>query len=593
LKRLIVVSKNIAQIIIRAKKNGELLQRIKDVARLFRSMGINAIGHLFKRALVVNDQSNYNNWIIDKEPAILKDIAYIDKIPVYFSIIVPTYNTKAKHLVDCIESVISQNYPYWELCIADDASTSSEVRAVLNTYSLKDKRINVIYCSENGHISRASNAALSLAKFEWIALLDHDDVLAPFALKTIANCINTTPNVDFIYTDKDMLSETGTQRFAPLLKPQWSPEMLYSVNYLTHFNVMRTSIVRAVGGFHSETDGAQDWDIFFRVTEKSKVITHVPGIMYHWRTHENSTASGIDAKPYALAAQEKSINNHLSRIRIDAKIENHSGSGYRVRWNKQADSFVIAVTQGINAQNSASCLAMLRKQYQTSPQISFFATEEHIDFVKDTLVSWNLDAIISSINFVPVVDDIDMIRYIAANISVVGCPVVFLCGNIIAMLPETLPDLASWVSQHPSIGFATGIIVDKKDTVIDAGMYYSKSGHCVPFFKNDYLYSYGIFGGPLWHRNISCCSPHLVAIRNEIFIRVATAQNENCSISAFILKCCKETYNKRLRGLVVPCVRAVASDDWIEIPLQLSNTDNSDPYFHPYLADLNPLRLNT
>lgn len=236
------------------------------------------------------------------------------------SIITPTYNTPIQYLRECIESVINQSYQKWELCLADDCSTNSAVRKVIKEYAQKDKRIKYTFRKTNGHISRASNSALKLATGEWVGLLDHDDVLWPNALYEVTKLINEKPKTDFIYSDEDKLSEDGLTHCDPFFKPGWSPDLLLSFNYITHFAVLKKSLVNKIGGFRAGYEGAQDYDLFLRATEHAKQISNVQTVLYSWRKIKNSTASDYTVKPQANTAAIQALEDTLNRRSIKAEV---------------------------------------------------------------------------------------------------------------------------------------------------------------------------------------------------------------------------------------------------------------------------------
>lgn len=229
-----------------------------------------------------------------------------------FSIICPVYNVDEKWLVKAIESVQNQVYPHWELCLADDASTKSHIKPLLEKYAAMDSRIKVIYRERSGNISAASNSALTLATGSYIALLDNDDEITENALFENARIINQYPDADLIYSDEDKIDEQGNQ-FDAWFKPDWSPEYLLSHMYVCHFSVYRKRLVDKLGGFRSDFDGAQDYDLCLRVTEQTNAIYHIPKILYHWRTIASSTASNPLAKSYAYEAGRKAVEEHLHR----------------------------------------------------------------------------------------------------------------------------------------------------------------------------------------------------------------------------------------------------------------------------------------
>ena len=227
------------------------------------------------------------------------------------SILTPVYNTPEKWLRRAIESVLEQHYPHWELCIADDCSTAPHVRRILEEYAARDQRIKVAYRETNGHIANATNTALELATGEFIALLDHDDEITPDALLEIAAAVNENPTADFIYSDEDKIDEDGVCT-DPFYKPDWSPDYFLTCMYTCHLGVYRTSMVRDLGGFRPEVNGAQDYDLALRIAARTERIHHIPKVLYHWRTLDASTASGADAKDYAYPAAQRAIANYLA-----------------------------------------------------------------------------------------------------------------------------------------------------------------------------------------------------------------------------------------------------------------------------------------
>jgi len=237
------------------------------------------------------------------------------------SIVVPTYNTDINFLEACIESVQNQSYSNWQLCLADDASTDPEVRRIIEDYARKDSRIVYTFREKNGHISMASNSALELAGGEFVGLLDHDDVLWPNALFEVVSVLNQDKKTDFVYSDEDKLSENGKRHEDPYFKPDWSPEQLRCHNYITHFSVIRRTLVNKVGGFRKGVEGAQDWDLFLRVSLHTDKIKHIPTILYSWRKAPTSTALRADAKDYAWKVQEKVLEDDLKARNLKGEVQ--------------------------------------------------------------------------------------------------------------------------------------------------------------------------------------------------------------------------------------------------------------------------------
>jgi GT2 family glycosyltransferase len=287
----------------------------------------------------VVSKDSYSKWLScheledkDIEHVINKKLQNFHLFPL-ISVVMPTFNTKVEWLIEAIESVRKQSYPHWELCIADDASTDKKMLAVLHNYVERDNRIKVIFRDQNGHISNSSNSALELAKGEWVALLDHDDVLNRHALFWTVDAINENPHAHLIYSDEDKIDGLGA-RFDPYFKPDWNRDLLYSQNYFSHLGVYRKQLIDEVGGFRIGFEGSQDYDLLLRCIEKidARKIHHIPRVLYHWRAHDMSTALSADTKPYAIIAGERALNEHFNRMGIKGYAE-AVPSGYRAHYD--------------------------------------------------------------------------------------------------------------------------------------------------------------------------------------------------------------------------------------------------------------------
>jgi len=237
------------------------------------------------------------------------------------SIVMPTYNTDKRWLQLAVNSVKQQIYTRWELCIADDASTLSSVKQMLEEYATKDPRIKVIFRTENGHISAASNTALEMVSGDLVTFLDHDDMLAPTALFWVVQDLIDYPETMLWYSDEDKINENN-DRHDPYFKSDWNPDLFLSHNLITHLAVYRTSLVQTLRGFREGFEGAQDYDLALRAVEiiNPAQIRHIPRVLYHWRTIVGSTAVRPEEKPYALIAAQRAISEYLARRNIKANV---------------------------------------------------------------------------------------------------------------------------------------------------------------------------------------------------------------------------------------------------------------------------------
>ncbi|QGQ18875.1 glycosyltransferase [Cellulomonas sp. JZ18] len=235
------------------------------------------------------------------------------------SFVTPVYDPPLEALTACLDSVGAQGIADWEHVLVDDCSTDPRVRELLRRRSAQDPRVKVVERATNGGIVAASQDALEAATGEFVAFLDHDDRLAPEALRVLAAPM-ADPEVDYIYTDEDKVDETG-RRFDAFRKPTWSPERLRHQMYTGHLSVMRASLVREVGGIRTGFDGSQDHDLALRVTERARAVVHVPQVLYHWMTVQGSTAADPGAKPYAWEAGRRAVAEHLERVGIAGTAE--------------------------------------------------------------------------------------------------------------------------------------------------------------------------------------------------------------------------------------------------------------------------------
>lgn len=278
-------------------------------------------------ALPEVDRNDYTEWLCRYDTLkdadrvkIQSNIADFQAKPL-ISVVMPVYNPPISFLDEAIQSVRRQLYPNWELCIADDASTDPAVRETLARHCREDHRIKVVYRDQNGHISRASNSALELAQGEFVALFDHDDLLAEHALYWVAEAINRHPDAGLIFSDEDKINESN-RRYDPYFKCELNYELLLAQNMVSHLGVYRTEVVRDLGGFRVGFEGSQDYDLVLRVLEKLKPeqIVHIPRILYHWRAIAGSTALAAGEKNYAVEAGRKAVADHLKRNGINAEV---------------------------------------------------------------------------------------------------------------------------------------------------------------------------------------------------------------------------------------------------------------------------------
>lgn len=258
------------------------------------------------------------------------DIEHLSYKPT-ISILMPVYNIDEIWLRKAIESVVNQLYPHWELCIADDGSPREHIKKTIEKYSGNDRRIKAKFLEKNQGMANCYNEALRMAGGEFVGTLDHDDELTEDALYENAKLLNRHPHLDMIYSDEDKIDLQG-KRSDPFFKPDYSPDLLLSMNYICHFTLFRRSVLDDIGGFRSGFDGSQDYDVILRFVERTASIAHIPKILYHWRKMPGSAACEVDSKPYAFISAKKTLGEYLVRNHIDGTVVDGSfPSSYRVK----------------------------------------------------------------------------------------------------------------------------------------------------------------------------------------------------------------------------------------------------------------------
>jgi len=319
---------------LRRSAEGRIAKILSAPFRLFRR----------RQSTGAVEQDEYGRWfarhrVSEEEATKLREQSRTFSYRPLISILTPTFNPDEGFLRGAVESVIAQVYENWELILIDDGSSDTHVRALLEKLGQRDARIQTGF-QDHGGIASALNTALARARGEWVAPLDHDDLLEPDALFRAIDLLQNDREADVIYSDEDKIVDGKLA--APLLKPDWSPEFFCTHDYLGHFVIIRRDLAQA--GFRSEFDGAQDYDLLLRVSDKTGHIRHIPRVLYHWRRTAESTAHNIRRKPGALEAGRRAIEEHLARRRENARVtidwETHL---YRVRREAGAEKISIII----------------------------------------------------------------------------------------------------------------------------------------------------------------------------------------------------------------------------------------------------------
>lgn len=524
-----------------AKKAVNLFMRdgipgIKAGFRLATSRGVVAV--IAPPALTASFGNNdYTEWVRQFDTRTEADRTNMRATQADFahqpliSVLMPTYNPKADWLVEAIESVRNQIYPHWELCIADDASPDATIRPILERYASQDSRIKIVMRPENGHISAASNSALELVTGEWVALLDHDDILPEHALFWVAHTINAQPDVRLIYSDEDKIDETG-RRFDPYFKSDWNPDLFYSHNMFCHLGVYETALMRSVGGFRVGFEGAQDYDLVLRCIEKidPKQICHISRVLYHWRAHENSTAHGLDAKPYAMPMGVRALNEHFQRMDVSAKAK-PIDAGYQISYQLPEGlplvSIIIPTRNGLKL--LSQCIdSVVNKTTYSNYEILV------IDNGSDDAATLAYLQKFETYPNCSVIRDSRPFNYSALNNNAVkqakGEIIALLNNDIEVISPDWLSEMVSH-ALRPGIGAVGAKLWYPNDKLQHGGVVLGIGGVAGHIFMRNTRNQWGYFSRAALAQNLSAVTAACLVIKKSIFEAVDGLNDEDLAIA--------------------------------------------------------------
>ncbi len=327
------LAKAFAYLRMRAARSGGVLGLIRLVWRNFRNMGWPYVRGAIVRALFELWQQAgrrghappmaYMEWRKGGHAVKAPRWSDEDGHPTLISVVMPVYRPDLEHFKAAVASIQAQDYPHWELCMADDASGDLALLDLLDQLSASDARIKICLRAENGHISACSNSALELASGDYVLLFDQDDLLPPHALGAVAKAIALHPDAAIIYSDEDKVDESGSLHFDPYFKPDFDPYLFLGQNLVSHLGVYRRDLVSAIGGFRMGLEGSQDHDLALRVLELAgpQQVIHLPEVLYHWRASQGSTALANTEKSYASVAARRAVQEHLQRRAVAASVE--------------------------------------------------------------------------------------------------------------------------------------------------------------------------------------------------------------------------------------------------------------------------------
>ena len=446
------------------------------------------------------------------------------------SIITPTYNTLPRYLDLCIQSLINQTYQHWEMILYDDASTNQDTLKCLNKWEKSDSRIKIVYGSDNQHISKANNAALSHASGTFVGFLDHDDELAPSALHEVALAIQNNSEIDLLYSDEDKIDKYNIHS-GPYFKPAFSIDHIRSNNFMCHFLVIRKSLGDQIRWFTPGMEGAQDYDLILKVIDQTSPdkIYHIPKVLYHWRMIEGSTALKFDEKNYALEAGQKAIEAHLSRNEIQGKVTFGPWKGaYRVHYNFAPSKISILIPFKDQVKLLKQCIKSILK-HTVYPNYEIVLLDNQSQ-AKRTLTY--LKKIQNKHAHIQVLKYNHPFNFSAINNYGVhhtkGDHILLLNNDIKVITDGWLTAMAEHI-HRPEIGAVGGKLLYKDETIQHASVVTGIGGSAGHIFKGQpnghHYFTMGLI------RNVGAVTGACILVKKSIYQEVGGLDEENLKIA--------------------------------------------------------------
>jgi glycosyltransferase involved in cell wall biosynthesis len=508
----------------------------------------------------------YEDWMRDHDTLHASDVAAIrahvaDMPHRLISVVMPVYNTDERLLREAIGSVVQQFYPHWELCIADDASTLPHVRKVLEEFA-GDSRIKLVWRPVNGHISAATNSALALARGEFVALMDHDDVLPPHALYEVAATLLAEPETDLIYSDEDKMDGDG-RRFEPYFKPDWNYDLLLGQNYINHLSVFRRSLLQQVGGLRQGFEGSQDHDLVLRIIELTQPhrIRHIPSVLYHWRQGAVAGSFSEVALAQCIAAARRAVAEHLERTgRTGTRVEPHPAGlpWLRVIWPLTREPLVSII---VPTRNHAALLARIaddvlhRTDYENFELIIVDNQSNEQDALA-LLEELQRDRRVKLLRFP------GPFNYSAINNRAVAKA----AGDVIVMLNNDIEVIdGGWLREmvshamRPDVGAVGAKLLYSDNTVQHAGVALGVKGTTEPIAGVAGHLGLGMsreetgyFGHIVLARQISSVTAACLAVRREVYLSAGGLDEENLPVAFNDVDLCLRIAETGLRNIWTP-----------------------------------------
>jgi glycosyltransferase involved in cell wall biosynthesis len=531
----------------------------------------------------------YDKWLKDCEPKTWGDDVGNDDL--FISIVVPCYNTPEKYLGPLIDSVLAQTHANWELILAD-GSIKADSANLIEKYAGQDSRIVYKKVGKNLGIVGNTNVGLELAKGKFVAFMDHDDTLSHHALAEVAGALKDDPKLDLIYSDEDKLSDNGKVRQLPFFKPDWSPELLLGVNYITHFVVARKSLVDKIGGLRKGFDGAQDYDFLLRITERTVRIKHIPKILYHWRLADGSTSKDAGEKNYADTAGQRALGDAVKRRGLNAEVVEipERPTNYRLRFllpEKQPKVSIIIPFKD-KADLLKQCVgSILEKTTYKNYELILVtnnsteqATYDYLDKLENEehckIYRWDHPFNYSKVN-----------NY--GRTKATGDYILLLNNDTEVITPEWLNELVGVASQ-PEVGSVGALLHYPNKTIQHAGVVVGMTGMAGHVFRHRLPGDWTDFGLPAWPRNYLAVTAACVIVAAKKYDE-AGGLDETFTIAGNDVALGITLHKKGYRNVYWPFAELIHYENvsvgsYKNVP-QL-DYDHSLTYYRPYLEKGDP-----
>lgn len=465
------------------------------------------------------------------------------------SIVTPVYKTPKDLLVRCIESVQEQVYPNWEHILVDDGSESSQLRGLLQEYARRDERIRVFSMPRNSGIALATNEGLKRCAGEFVGFLDHDDEIAPNALFEVVNELNLDRDWDLFYTDEDKIATDGGHT-DPYFKPDWSPDLLLSANYICHFLVCRRSLLEAVGGLRTGFEGSQDYDLALRLTERTDRVRRIPKVLYHWRISATSTASSIHQKPAASFAGLRAIQERLDRTAPGATAEEIFPSVYRARYPlKSRPEIDIIIPTGGSPKLEKALQTVLEQTTYPNYRITVVDNSRSDSVQKLVRGFDNTSHPIHLMDCRRIPFNFSLLCNRPARIS--DSPyLLFLNDDTSIITPDWIEAMLEH-AQRPEVGAVGALLLFPDDRIQHAGVIlgpYGLAGHSFRFMTPERHY----FSLPKITRNCSAVTGACLLTRRETFWEVGGFEEVELPLAFQDVDFCLKLHKKGYRIIYTP-----------------------------------------